>query len=264
MKIKKIIFFCIVLISCKSDTTKTFYPDGNLKSIAEMKNGILHGAYQSYYPSGELKSSGVYYQGKLHGTVEHFYESAKLEQREEWKNGVLDGYTEQYFENGQLAVKTFYQTGVHVGDRYIYYKSGQFSERQTFDSLGNLIYIFKRDQQGSKTISHALPIFRINRDTISVNDTLNISLNFGYEISGVLNLQIQEFGPNNLLKENTLTIDKFSSEILLRNIFEEPGQYRIKLITRHEPEVGDTISVDGWFKEINLFVTSERGLDKLY
>jgi hypothetical protein len=256
-----IIGYVILLISCKDKTETIYYPSGNLKSVSEIRNGALHGKHETFYPSGKLQSKGDYSNGKAHGVIEHYYENGELEQKAEWEEGLLNGYNEEYFENGNLAVKAHYYQGVQVGDTYVYYKNGRLSEKQTFDTLGNLIYVYKRDQRGQKTLSYALPILKIDHDTISVKDTAIISLTFGYKITGILNLNIEEVTPDNYLIRDTLVIDDFDKKILLRKKFDGPGQYRIKIITSHYPVIGDTISVDGWFKELKILVTSE-GMDE--
>jgi antitoxin component YwqK of YwqJK toxin-antitoxin module len=75
-----LILFSEAFLSCdQAEKKKFYYENGAIKSIAEMKDGLMHGEHEFYYPSGKIYSRGNYRMGKENGLAEHFFREWTIE-----------------------------------------------------------------------------------------------------------------------------------------------------------------------------------------
>ncbi len=63
---------------------REFYPEGELKSEAEVKEGKLHGRYREYYEEGTLKVRGKYVNNRPKGTWKYYTKEGKFERKEKF------------------------------------------------------------------------------------------------------------------------------------------------------------------------------------
>ena len=63
---------------------REFYPDGALKSEAEVKEGKRHGRYREYYENGKLKFRGKYANNQPKGTWKYYTEEGEFERKEKY------------------------------------------------------------------------------------------------------------------------------------------------------------------------------------
>lgn len=63
---------------------REFYPEGALKSEAEVKEGKRHGRYREYYENGKLKLRGKYSKNVPKGTWRYYTEEGELERKEKF------------------------------------------------------------------------------------------------------------------------------------------------------------------------------------
>ena len=61
---------------------REFYPEGALKSEAEIKEGKLHGRYREYYENGKLKFRWKYANNQPKGTWKYYTEEGEFERKE--------------------------------------------------------------------------------------------------------------------------------------------------------------------------------------
>ena len=61
---------------------REFYPEGALKSEAEIKEGKRHGRYREYYENGKLKFRGKYANNQPKGTWKYYIEEGEFERKE--------------------------------------------------------------------------------------------------------------------------------------------------------------------------------------
>ena len=66
----------------EGNVLREFYPEGALKSEAEVKDGKRHGRYREYYEDGTLKLRGKYANNKPKGTWKYYTEDGKFEHKE--------------------------------------------------------------------------------------------------------------------------------------------------------------------------------------
>jgi antitoxin component YwqK of YwqJK toxin-antitoxin module len=120
MKIlKKYIFVFITIISIpgilyyldKNNNkvkVEEYYPNGKLKYVGGLNNGLRHGIWKYYHPNGKLWSEG------------------------EYNNGTREGKSLVYFENGNLRIKGSYKGGKPYGKWYFYDENGKLIETKDF------------------------------------------------------------------------------------------------------------------------------------
>lgn len=63
---------------------REFYPEGALKSEAEVKEGRRHGRYREYYENGNLKLRGKYVRNQPKGTWKYYTEEGEFERKEKF------------------------------------------------------------------------------------------------------------------------------------------------------------------------------------
>lgn len=63
---------------------REFYPDGNLKSETEIKDGRRHGRHREYYEDGKLKLRGKYSNNRPKGTWKYYNEEGKQQRKEKF------------------------------------------------------------------------------------------------------------------------------------------------------------------------------------
>lgn len=63
---------------------REFYPEGALKSEAEVKEGRRHGRYREYYENGNLKLRGKYNRNQPKGTWKYYTEEGEFERKEKF------------------------------------------------------------------------------------------------------------------------------------------------------------------------------------
>lgn len=63
---------------------REYYPEGALKSEAEVKEGKRHGRYREYYENGKLKLRGKYSENNPRGTWKYYTEEGKFERKEKY------------------------------------------------------------------------------------------------------------------------------------------------------------------------------------
>jgi hypothetical protein len=68
----------------QGNVLRTFYPEGELQSESEVKEGKRHGRYREYYENGHLKVRGKYTNNRPKGTWKYYTEDGKFDRKEKW------------------------------------------------------------------------------------------------------------------------------------------------------------------------------------
>ena len=68
----------------EGNVLREFYPEGALKSEAEVKEGKRHGRYREYYENGKLKLRGKYGNNIPKGTWKYYTEEGEFERKEKY------------------------------------------------------------------------------------------------------------------------------------------------------------------------------------
>ncbi len=128
----------VLLISCKEDNIQyEYYPDGTVKQMAEMKDGLRNGLTKNFDEQGRLVSTAelkndihegwminyntanhqitgkaFFVNDKQHGPVTLYYTSGKLYRESWYKNGMVDSIVKTYWPNGKLQAENYFKLGV--------------------------------------------------------------------------------------------------------------------------------------------------------
>lgn len=106
-----LLFFINICIFAQNGISRSYYPDGSIRSEISYVNDVLDGAAVEYYPNGNLKSFKEFSNGILHGKVIFYYPDGLIEREYDVKNGVKDGTERIYYSNGSLKEITVYESG---------------------------------------------------------------------------------------------------------------------------------------------------------
>ena len=117
----------IYVIGENKPYTGTFikkFENGNLRKIAEFKNGVPHGKEETYDKNSQLLLLNTYKNGQLNGPYNSYYENGNLKTEATYRNGKEDGPIRVYYENGQLWSESKYKNGVEVAPIKWYDENG--------------------------------------------------------------------------------------------------------------------------------------------
>lgn len=108
-----------------------------------MKNGNIHGRYETWHKNGQKESSGLYQDGTMNGVFRHWDNKGNLVARyqmnkgsgtklvfnsnglpndfEEYTNGKLNGWNVPFYSNGQIKSVNRMENGDYVSHYYVSY-----------------------------------------------------------------------------------------------------------------------------------------------
>ena len=104
--------FLIFLFGCwEKEIGRSYYPEGNIKSEASIKNGLLEGVSTMYYKNGNKMSEAIYKSGLLHGLSISYYENGEIKATAHYYNGLLHGKSSYWEKNGNLSKEVIFEFG---------------------------------------------------------------------------------------------------------------------------------------------------------
>ena len=104
----------------------SFYKNGKLKEIGQMKNGKMDDKWYFYYENGKKQYENHYYLGKQsNGEWKEYYENGSLKIKCPTMSGYLYGECKEYDEEGYLIRKCFMRDSKKNGYEVEYNKSGK-------------------------------------------------------------------------------------------------------------------------------------------
>nr|WP_321222457.1 hypothetical protein [uncultured Psychroserpens sp.] len=105
---------------------KEYDQNGELKSHAEYKNGLLWNIYLVKDANDTVISDfGTFKNGS--GTIK-IYKNDKINAVREYEDGLLNGLSIKYYDNGEIAMKGNYHNGKRCGIWYRYNKDGTLKD----------------------------------------------------------------------------------------------------------------------------------------
>lgn len=93
----------------KSGEFKTYFKNGQLEMIGQIKENLNQGKWTYYYQNGQVESEGIF------------------------KDDLPDGTWKWYYENGNLKEEGVYAEGNREGRWVIYDVNGKMSEEKLFE-----------------------------------------------------------------------------------------------------------------------------------
>ncbi|NQU32149.1 MAG: hypothetical protein HQ521_02845 [Bacteroidetes bacterium] len=127
-----------------------YYTDNNLLTSTDNNNeGMLEGVSTSYYPNGEVMSLAPYKNDTLSGYYSEFYSNGQLQEQGWYKNGVKEGDWVSYYHDGTIESKNYYTNGKLYGfsekfavdgklTRKYHYRDGSLIKEYHYDTTGNV------------------------------------------------------------------------------------------------------------------------------
>lgn len=140
MKYIIFILLCVLpftLFAQSSDSiARTYYPNGSLQSIGELKDGKPVGNWKTYYPTGILKSEGSWSKGTLNGKWIFYTNFGDTSSVIEYNNGLKSGFSYEYFTDrivknyrNTIQAKYLYVNNTINGEAMLYNMDGSISDR---------------------------------------------------------------------------------------------------------------------------------------
>ncbi|HTN46704.1 MAG TPA: hypothetical protein VL098_10195 [Flavipsychrobacter sp.] len=84
---------------------KTYYPNGNVKSVLPLKDGLLNGRGKFYFSTGALREVVDFENDLRHGVATEYHKNGKLYLVSEYVKGERTGWYKEYYSNGQLKAE---------------------------------------------------------------------------------------------------------------------------------------------------------------
>jgi antitoxin component YwqK of YwqJK toxin-antitoxin module len=144
-------------------TLKVYYPDGQVKRVAQVVNGMYVGIITSYFGSGKIYEIDSLTApcrtdlGNVDGNLTRYYENGNLCQKFSVKNGHFNGMSFHYDNKGTLAkMYTLLDDSIKNGIYKEFYDDGRVLRLATFhmDTLVGNEYIFKENGDTLKYYAH--------------------------------------------------------------------------------------------------------------
>jgi antitoxin component YwqK of YwqJK toxin-antitoxin module len=108
----------------KEGVWTTVRKDGSILTIANYKNGKMHGEAQDFTSNGQLEYSIPFINGIKSGIGRGFNENGLLQVEVMFENDKLNGKLTRYFSTGQKLREIDYKNGLENGLVVNYYKNG--------------------------------------------------------------------------------------------------------------------------------------------
>lgn len=241
----------------KNDMEIQYYKNGNIKLKAELENGKRQGKLYDYYKDGSLKAISEWDDGRANGLVKHYYPEGQLAEETMWEKDEVNGITKEYYRNGQLKKIARKKGDLFIGEVFFYYENGQIKEHRVHDSDGKLVYIGWYDEVGFKHAESVIPIFKPEKDTISINEIYNVKVEFGVPLKGNVRLLTGEFDKEGDLIDTISVFNGDKNEFHFSIKPEKLGLNVLSVLVSHQTEKGDTLSANGVVVKHTFYVKEE-------
>lgn len=136
---------------------RTFYNGGNLRTVAEYKNGLLDGKKEHYTPgvghpirTEHFKAYPKEDSSRLNGDRTEYDREGKITEHYRYKHGVKQGRYRLYHSDGTLREEGTYEAGLHTGNKRTYQSNGTLLSDEHF-------IIIRNPDTGKKNRSEKLP-----------------------------------------------------------------------------------------------------------
>ncbi len=104
---------------------RTYFEDGSLESVKQLKNGIFQGPFYYYYSNGILMQKGFYQANEIYGDLFSYFSNGQLKEVVSIQHNNEFGPFREYNEQGVLVAEGNYvsetdRTALEHGLLYIY------------------------------------------------------------------------------------------------------------------------------------------------
>ena len=115
--------------------SQSWYPNGQLKSTINWKDGHRNGLNTEWHDNGQKRSETTYKNGKEVGVSTWWYDNGQKNSEKTYKNGKLDGLHTKWYENGQKWEEGTYKDGKEDGEWIYWYRNGQKKSDKQIEDL---------------------------------------------------------------------------------------------------------------------------------
>lgn len=106
------LIFALLLTGCwQKDVGRSYYPSGNIRTEATVRNGLLDGPATMFYESGAKMSEATYRAGMLDGRAVSYYETGPKKSTSEYREGLLHGKSTNWKEDGSVIDEACFVDG---------------------------------------------------------------------------------------------------------------------------------------------------------
>ncbi len=206
---------------------KSFYDTGELQSVSQFENGVLHGLVKEYFENGGARSVQHYVEGLLDGIQIIYFDNGQIASKNIYSEGKYNGIQEFFYRNGVLRARENYVMGKMDGLQEYYYENGVLLARKVY-TMGNLLRLQKFIYEDGvlKTIEELIENQLIVREIVDKEESKD-DVEESILTDVFIQADIQEFYENGNLK---LELEiKNAKRVLQRIYYEEGGlHYEIK------------------------------------
>lgn len=111
---------------------KSFYENGQIKSVNYYEDNLLQGPSKFYHENGQLLSESWFIEGQKIGRAIAYYYNGETYSINNYLNGKLHGKQEFYYQNNKLRSILSYREGKLNGDILLFYENGQIKRKISF------------------------------------------------------------------------------------------------------------------------------------
>ena len=223
-----------LLFSCANpnkDEKKTFYPNGQTKTLVRSFPERDSHVIANFYPRGQLSSVYSTSNGIPNGLYLRYFESGKLKDSVYYKLGKSDGWGVEYYPNGRLKAKCAFENGLIEGEAMYYYANGHMSDYQR--RVKNAVYYEERFDSLGKFNGYILKPIILSRDTFLTGEEIEGEIvnpaSDIYKRDYVFRAGIQSASTNEITVINDI-LDNENKEALFRFSAKSEGEYIITAV----------------------------------
>lgn len=177
-----LILLCTFFFACNNNpgVQEEFYPDGTIKSSAQVKNGLRNGTTKMYDERGRLTSTAEFVNDQHEGwTINYNPENGKVVAKAFYKNDKQNGPVTLYYKEGQIYRKMKYVDD-HVDSIVTtYWPNGKVQAEDLFQKGNPAIGLKEWDDQGNPIKEPTLVVKEINQVALFGKVTLVFSISDG-------------------------------------------------------------------------------------
>jgi antitoxin component YwqK of YwqJK toxin-antitoxin module len=237
-----LLLIIILLASCGERTKKRQYYNDRNQLVHEeyFSNGRIKSSityldkkkkeYISiiYAGDGTLLDSGHYINDSLHGLHKYYEQEPGLLHEEEYDHGLLDGIDRAMYQNGVYSYEGQRKDGLKVGEWKFNYPDGRPITYEYYDSLGNVVYFRKYDDDGTilRVQGYGIIAIKTEAGTVMAGDTLAGSLTLAFPQNARTSLRMGLLGADQKLSR-VQTFQPAGIDFPFTWVFGYPGMQKL-------------------------------------